>query len=576
MLREAVHHIAYGSFAYPVSPDTLRVTLRAARGDLKRAAVLYWDRYVTSPTKVTEMVIAAEDELFAYYQADLTLATKRFGYVFLLDDGKESLFFTEKGFSEDLQSNMQFHYPYIAQGDLWEPPRWAQGAVVYQIFPERFANGNPANDPENVEDWALPPTRTSFKGGDLRGIINRFQHLVDLGVEVLYLTPIFKSPSNHKYDTTDYYTIDPHFGTEDDLRELVELCHRHGMRIILDAVFNHCGSEFFAFQDVLKNGKESPYAHWFRFEGFPVETDPPNYETFAHQIATMPKLMTHHEDVRRYLLDVAVYWIREFGIDGWRLDVANEIDHQFWREFRRVVKAQNPNALIVGEVWHEASDWLRGDQFDSVMNYPLQQACFDFFAKGTIRARSFANRLAKVQVNHPHGVNLAMFNLLGSHDTERFLTSCGGETFRFALAVAFQLTYEGAPMIYYGDEVGMMGLTDPDCRRGMVWDYEQQNRELFAWYQQLISLRKKNPVLRTGRTRTVWADSVSNVYGFARYEEEKQIVVLLNNSAQDQRVALQEITWPLGAPKQVRDLLTGERLKLGEVTIKPFGVRVLT
>ena len=575
MLREAVYHVAHGSYAYPVGPDRLRLTLRAARGDLKRVAVLYWDRYGSSPTLTEEMSIAAEDELFSYYQADVQLATKRFGYVFVLDDGRQTLFYTEKSFFEDLQPNTQFHYPYIAPGDLWEPPQWAQGAVVYQIFPERFANGDPENDPPDVEPWELPPTRTSFKGGDLRGIIHRFPHLVELGVEVIYLTPIFASPSNHKYDTADYYTIDPHFGDAEDLRELVALCHSHGIKIVLDAVFNHCGSEFFAFQDVLEKGRQSPYAHWFNIEGFPVQTDPPNYETFAHQIATMPKLMTQHADVRQYLLDVAVYWIREFDIDGWRLDVANEIDHEFWREFRRAVKGVKPDALIVGEVWHEASDWLRGDQFDAVMNYPLQHACFDFFAKGTIRARSFASRLAKVQVNHTHAVNLAMFNLLDSHDTERFLTSCDGDVRKLALAAAFQLTYEGSPMIYYGDEVGMVGLTDPDCRRGMLWDEAEQDRELFRWYQRLIALRREQPVLRTGRTRTVWADSITNVYGFVRFQGREQVLVLLNNSPEEQRVDLRQISWPGRKPRQLRDLLADAKRKPAEVVLEPYGVRIL-
>lgn len=576
MLREAVHHAAWGSYAYPVGPDTLRLTLRAARGDLKRAAVLYWDRYGSSPVLWAEMHLAAQDELFSYYQAQVQLETKRFAYVFLLEDGRETWFYTEQGFFQDLRPDTHFHYPYISPGDLWEPPQWVQGAVVYQIFPERFANGDPGNDPPGVEEWDLPPGPTSFKGGDLQGIIDRFQHLVDLGVEVLYLTPIFKSPSNHKYDTTDYYAVDPHLGDEAAVRELVGLCHRHGLKIICDAVFNHCGSGFFAFQDVLKRGAQSPYAHWFNIASFPVKTDPPNYETFAHKIGAMPKLRTQEPDVRRYLLDVAVYWLREIGIDGWRLDVANEVDHQFWREFRRVVKGENPQALIVGEVWHEASAWLGGDQFDCVMNYPLQSACYDFFAKGAIRAGSFAGRLAKVQINHTHPVNLAMFNLLGSHDTERFLTSCGGDERKFALAVAFQLTYEGAPMIYYGDEVGMTGLTDPDCRRGMVWDEKRQNRKLLSWYKQLISLRKKHPALRTGSTRTVWADSITNVYGFARFQDREQVVVLLNNSPQEQQLDLAALKWPLGAPKQVRDLLTGEKFRAGQAVLEPYGARILS
>lgn len=575
MLKEAVYHMAHGNYAYPVSEDTLRITLRTARADVQAVTVLYQDRYGASEPFLARMEMAAEDELFSFYQADLQLDTKRFGYVFLLDDGKDQVFYTEKGFFSEVPPNTQFHYPYIALRDLWEPPKWAQGAVIYQIFPERFANGDPSNDPPNREPWDAPPTVTSQKGGDLQGVIDHFSHLVGLGVDVIYFTPIFQAPSNHKYDTVDYYTIDPHFGNEELLRELIELAHDHGVKVVFDAVFNHSGFGFFAFQDVLEHGEDSPFSHWFNIDSFPVQIDPPNYETFSNQIATMPKLMTHHEDVKDYFLEVGRYWVREFGIDGWRLDVANEIDHQFWREFRQAVKEENPEALIVGELWHEASEWVRGDQFDSVMNYSLQYACLDFFAKGIIRARTFANRLAKVQVNHTQAVNLSLFNLLDSHDTERFLTTCGGNVQKFALAVAFQLTYEGSPMIYYGDEVGMEGLTDPDCRRGMVWDPAKQNLDIFAWYQEFIALRKEHAVLRSGQCRTVWADSATNIYGFVRFDQGAQVLVLLNNQAKAQIVDLAKIAWPKALPKQVRDLRTGEQFALGEIALEPYGVRVL-
>lgn len=576
MLKEAVYHVAHGSFAYPVSEDTLRITLRAALGDLAKVTVLFQDRYQGSEPMHATMDVVAQDELFSYYQVDLQLDTKRFAYVFLLDDGHRRLFYTEKGFFDHIPPNSQFQYPYIALQDLWEPPLWAQGAVIYQIFPERFANGDPTNDPPNVEPWEALPTVTSQKGGDLQGVIDNLPYLVDLGVDVIYLTPIFQAPSNHKYDTVDYYKIDPHFGDEETVRNLIERCHSYGIKVVFDAVFNHSGSGFFAFQDVLEHGEDSPFAHWFNIESFPVQTDPPNYETFANQIATMPKLMTNQPDVKDYFIEVGTYWIREFGIDGWRLDVANEIDHEFWREFRRAIKAENPDALIVGEIWHEASEWVRGDQFDCVMNYSIQYACLDFFAKGVIRAESFANRLVKVQVNHTHGVNLAMFNLLGSHDTERFLTTCQGNVHKLALAVAFQLTYEGAPMIYYGDEVGMVGLNDPDCRRGMIWDPEKQDLELLEWYRRLIALRREYLPLRLGRCRTVVADSATNVFGFVRYLGKEQVLVLLNNSPTKQSVDLRGIHWPQATPKQVQDLLGQEQVELGQpVVLPPYGIRIL-
>lgn len=575
MLREAVYHVAHGSYAYPVGPTTLRVTLRAARGDLQQVKVIYKDRYQGAGEQVATMELVAVDELFAYYQADLELWTKRFAYIFYLDDGRTPVFYTEKGFFADPPPRAEFQYPYIAIRDLWEPPKWAQGAVIYQIFPERFANGDPTNDPPNVEPWDTPPTPTSQKGGDLRGIIQKLDYLADLGVDALYLTPIFASPSNHKYDTTDYYKIDPHFGDLEDVRELVTRCHDRGIRVIFDAVFNHAGMGFFAFQDVLEHGEKSRFADWFNIYDWPIKTDPPNYETFADGIATMPKLMTNNPEVRAYLLDVARYWIEEADIDGWRLDVANEIDHDFWREFRRVVKQAKPDALIVGEIWHESSDWLRGDQFDCVMNYPIQYACIDFFAKRAIRADSFANRLAKVQMNHMHSVNLAMFNLLGSHDTARFLTECGEQKERLMLAAAFILTYEGAPMIYYGDEVGMVGETDPDCRRGMIWDPRRQDHEILDWYKDLIALRRRRTVLRTGQTRVFLADSVQNLMGYARYDDEDQVLIILNNSDYERTINMKALPWPHGAPGHVKELITDTMVEDSQLTIPPLGTVIL-
>lgn len=569
MLKEAVYHEAHGSYAYPVSPTTLRITLRAARGDLRQVKVVYWDRYQGSGELVAVMELAAMDELFAYYQADLELSTTRFAYVFLLDDGRSQVFYTEKGFYADPPPYSQFQYPYIALQDLWEPPQWAQGAVIYQIFPERFANGDPTNDPLEVEPWNSQPTATGQRGGDLRGIIQHLDHLIELGIDAIYLTPIFESPSNHKYDTTDYYKIDPHFGTLDEVKELVGLCHQHGIKVIFDAVFNHCGMGFFAFQDVLAKGKQSRFAQWFNVWKWPIETDPPSYETFATGIASMPKLMTSNPEVRKYLLDVGRYWIEAADIDGWRLDVCNEIDHDFWREFRQVVKQAKPEALIVGEIWHEASDWLRGDQFDSVMNYSLYYACVDFFARRRIRAESFANRLATVQVNHTHPVNLSLFNLLGSHDTARFLTECGEQKARHRLAAAFVLTYEGAPMIYYGDEVGMVGETDPDCRRGMIWDQKEQDQETLEWYKRLIALRKERPVLRTGRCRVFLADSAQNLLGYARFSSEDQVLVVINNSDSPREIEPASLPWPLSAPGQVNDLLTGRAILSREPLVLP-------
>ncbi len=569
-----MYHQAHGRFAYPVAPDTLRVVLRAGKGDLRQVTVVFEDRYQAAERQAQVMERAAADELFDYFQADITLATSRFVYAFLVDDGVQRTFMTEKGFFDDPPKDSGFQYPYIAPQDLWEPPRWAQGAVVYQIFPERFANGDTSNDPKQVEDWDALPTRESMKGGDLQGIIDGLDYLEKLGVEVLYLTPIFESPSNHKYNITDYYRIDPHFGDLETCRELVQKCHQRDIRILFDAVFNHCGYEFFAFQDVIKNGRKSQYWDWFRIEGDTVKTDPPNYETFADGIWTMPKLMTQNPEVREYCLNVAEYWIQECDIDGWRLDVANEVDHDFWRAFRKRVKAAKPDALIVGEVWHEASAWVQGDQFDSVMNYPFADACTAFFAEQSILAETFAHRLAKVQMNHQQVVNRAMYNLFGSHDTPRFLTLAGERREKLKLAAGFALTYEGAPMIYYGDEVGMVGDNDPDCRRGMIWDNKRQDRQLLQWYMDLIALRRSQPLLKTGHCRIAAADSIRNLIAFVRYDDSQQLLVVFNNSDQEQSLDLGEISWPLQPPKAVRDLLTGRKAS-ESVSLQPNQMMVL-
>ncbi len=269
----------------------------------------------------------------------------------------------------------------------------------------------------------------------------------------------------------------------------------------------------------------------------------------------MPKLNTAHPEVRAYLLDVAEYWTREAEIDGWRLDVANEVDHRFWRAFRDRVKGVNPEALIVGEIWHDAGPWLQGDQFDSVMNYLFRDAVLDFFAAGRIGADRFDALLTRIRMMYPEPAHFAMFNLLGSHDTERFLTACGGRLERMRLAVLFQMTYPGMPMIYYGDEVGLRGGPDPDCRRPMVWEEEKQNRELLAHYRKLIALRKALRPLRRGDFRTWLVDPLRNLYGFVRREGESCVGVLLNNSPHEHRVEVD--LHPFGWAEKLRDALSG-------------------
>jgi cyclomaltodextrinase len=552
MIQEAILHLPYGAYAYALSSHEARVMLRAKRGDLKKVHLVHADRYrLEDDLEMLEVGYSGSDDLYDYFQTTIHSKTRRVAYRFLLDDGVRRLWYGEKGFAEHGDAAGYFQLAYLATGDLFEIPDWVDEAIVYQIFPDRFCNGNEKNDPDGVRPWGEKPKWDTFFGGDLEGIIEKLPYLQELGVNLIYMTPIFKSPSTHKYDTSDYLTIDPMFGDLATLKRLVSEAHKRGMRVMLDAVFNHCGSQFPYFQDVVEKGEKSRYKDWFHLHSFPVDTEKVNYETFATKVASMPKLRTENPEVREYLLHVAEYWIQEVGIDGWRLDVSNEIDHAFWREFRRVVRKANSQALIIGEVWHDSTPWLLGDQWDGVMNYLFRDAVVEFFAKRTLDAERFDNRLTNTRMRYKEQANRAMFNLLGSHDTHRFLTLCEERVERMRLAVMFQMTYVGIPEVYYGDEVGMLGENDPDCRRCMIWEEAKQNRELFDLHRKLIALRKKHKALQTGTYRTVRADALYNVYGYVRENAEESVYVVLNNG-----LITAEVTLPAGVTGV--DLLTGE------------------
>jgi cyclomaltodextrinase len=559
MLLEAIEHRPEGAMAHPLDPHSLLVRIRVKKSDAQAVGLYHGDRYQPEmEDQPLPLEKVACDGRFDWWEGVIPTKTRRVRYTFWLEKDGKKWWMGEKGVATERREAGVFQYAYICDADLFEVPDWAQDAVVYQIFPERFANGDPVNDPEGTLPWEPEsrPQPDSFYGGDLAGVIAKMSYLRDLGINTIYLTPIFLSPSNHKYNTDDYYRVDPHFGDVETVKELVRTAHAHGIRVLFDAVFNHSGSGFFAYQDVLEKGADSPYRDWFRIDSFPVVTEPsPNYETFANGIAAMPKLMTHHPEVRDYLLDVAEYWTREAGIDGWRLDVANEVDFVFWRAFRERVRAVHPEALIVGEVWHDPSPWLRGDQFDSVMNYGFRDAVVAFFAARSISADTFAARLAAVRMRVPRQANQAMFNLLGSHDTERFFTLCGGDKKRMKLAVLFQLTYEGIPMIYYGDEVGMEGGSDPDCRRPMIWDSTHQDRELFIWHQQLLAIRSKLTPLRRGDVRTWVVDTERELIGYLRQWKGETVGIVLNNSPHRQSVTLDVPGWREGT--EVWERLSG-------------------
>jgi glycosidase len=470
----------------------------------------------------------------------------------------------------------------------FETPAWMHGAVVYHIFPERFANGDATNDPPGTVPWGSRPDWLEFQGGDLQGVIHHLDFLVGLGVEALYLNPINTSPSTHKFDALDYYHVDPAFGGDAALHELVDALHQRGMRIIVDASFNHCHPRFFAFQDVMQNGPNSRYWDWFTIHEFPIrvryrphlltEEQSRHYAQYVdwlrdfpqatgipleeatgegplieptylawYGVLDMPKLNQRNPETRAYFLDVAAYWLREFGIDGWRMDVARHIEADFWVDFRRVTKGVRPDCYLLAEIWGEAAPWLQGDQFDATMNYILRDLCVEYLAQAAMDTRTFLDGVTRMVSRYAPQVAAVTYNLISSHDVARFLHVAGGERRRLRLAILFQLTIPGAPGIYYGDEIGMSGGDDPANRRAFPWHRpESWDRDTLSLTRELVRLRKTHPALRLGTWRCIWwADEA---FAFERLHVDQRLVVVIARQRPVRRAVL-PVTTP--APQVV-------------------------
>jgi cyclomaltodextrinase len=512
--------------------------------DMIQEARLVWRAPTTERTQALERLGNVNGN--EYFSA-IIAAESPVEYAFHLHACGEQRWFTPQG----LQSNTSrpqswFAYDPAAHAPF-ETPAWVRDAVFYQIFPERFCNGDPGNDPPNAEPWGSAPTTRNFMGGDLQGILDKLDYLGDLGVTALYLTPIFKSASNHKYDIIDYFTVDEHFGDPAGagLRRLVDNCHQRGIRVILDAVFNHCSNLHPFFLDVKQKGRQSPYWNWFFIKKWPIpdrfarHKDALEWYECWWGFHTLPKLNYTNPEVEEYFLDVAQFWLREAHTDGWRLDVPNEVIQTFWPKFRRAVKSVNPEAYIVGEIWDDATPWLMGDQFDAVMNYRFQKALLAYFADESIDTKTLDHTLRQIMLDYPEQATAVMLNLLGSHDTRRPMTAAKGDVESLKLMATLQFTFEGAPCIYYGDEIGLEGGKDPDCRRCYPWDDpELLNGQLMAYYMKLIAIRKANPALRTGTFRPFLVDNERGLYAFERRSDTNHCIVALNRSRADHSVQL--------------------------------------
>jgi len=539
--KAAVYHESIDNLSYPLDDNSLRVRLVTDKNDLNKVKIIYGPKFdfYKDPVYSKEMEVVGSDQKHDYYSVKIHLEDPRFRYHFLLEDYQGNKYwYNEKGFFENRPRGHEagfFQYPIITDFEKFARPEWLEKAVIYQIFPDRFNNGNPDLDPDQKLTWGDPPDHYSLFGGDLAGIIEKLDYLKELGINAIYLTPIFESDSNHKYNIADYYKIDSNFGDLQKAKELVKKAHDRNIKVILDAVFNHCDINFFAFQDLIKYGEKSKYKDWFFYDELPIKTEKPiNYVTFATQVKSMPKLNTGNQKVQDYLLNVVKYWMEELDIDGWRLDVSDEVHMEFWRKFRKTVKKIKPQAVLIGEIWHSARKWLKGDRFDTVMNYPFNWAVMKFFGTNEIGVEKFTSLIIKNYYHYREDTSNVLLNLLSSHDIPRIYEYCESKK-QLKLAVLFMMTFPGIPMVYYGDELGLKGGKDPDNRRCMPWD-RVENNDLLDYYKKLIEIKKNISPLYRGDIRIVLKDEANNVLVFKRRCKYKTVYIVINNSHISQNV----------------------------------------
>lgn len=533
MNTHAITYSPFTPFMQPLARNKIRIRLFAASKDLAQCTLLYWKRSEPYPQSLREAALHPRycDGLKQEWITEVCFPEEAhyIKYFFRLTDSMgQTRYLCEHGLSPAEPQSGFFELLQIAPCDIAQPPQWARGIAYYQIFPERFAIGSPRKALHAYEPWTAAPTRDHFLGGDLKGIADRLEDLHKLGAECLYLTPVFAADFNHKYATTDYFRIDPDFGTTQELIAMVAKAHALGIRVLLDGVFNHVGIHFGPFEDLKRNGEASPYRDWFYPKRFPIEIDPACYECVG-DYPYMPRLRTENPDVRQYLLSVLQYWIDNAGIDGWRLDVVDEVDQSTRRYLREELKRRHPEALLLGETWGDASCLVAGgDQMDCTMNYLFRDAMVDYFARESIGEAELDQRLQRMLMKYPDEVNLCMYNCLGSHDTPRFLTEAGGDRARLKLAVAFQILFLGSPALYYGDELGMEGENDPGCRGGMAWD--QPDEELRSWTQALLALRRQNTAIRLGSYQTLRCDAGAGLFAFERRHGDERVLAFFNRS----------------------------------------------
>ena len=536
MQFSAIEHRSTDNFCYPLNENELMISLKTG-SDIRRVFIVYGDPFDGSVTpdgwawegKWQEITRKKDLPYHTWWQVTVTLPYGRCKYCFELhgQDEGDVRYCLENGFytADELVTLRRvtgnfpgFEFPWLDGAECVRVPDWVPRTVWYQIFPDRFCRDTASQKP-NALPWPAAEdavTNNEHYGGTLRGITEKLGYLADLNITGLYLNPVNASPSVHKYDTSDYLNIDPAFGSADDLHTLVKEAHARGIKVMLDGVFNHCGWDFALWQDVVRNGKASPYFDWFIVQEWPFETavEPEcentasrsrpsgtngksgRYSVFAY-VDTMPKLNTNNPAVADYLLNVCETWVRSYDIDGLRLDVANELSHIFCRQLYRRMRSLKKDFYLLGEIWRSALPWLRGGELDSVMNYPLALCFWKFFYDKTLPALTLEQDINAVFTAYPEPVTVGLFNLLDSHDTPRLFTRNDGDVSAVWQQYALLLSLPGSPCIYYGSEVLLAGGNDPDCRRCMPWQAIEAGEyaEPMSMMRQLIALRHTHPAM---------------------------------------------------------------------------------
>ncbi len=494
-----------------VDENEIRFTFNTRPNDVEKVQVVING----SPVQMKRV---AGDFLTSTYCANAPF--QDFSYDYLVTDGNKSI--TIPGGKIEINKQPKIKIP-----------DWPKSQVFYQIFPDRFQNGDLSNDPPNTQSWDSQPTYTNFLGGDLQGVQSKIPYLKELGITGIYFNPIFDGPSNHGYQTSDYKLIDKNLGSNQQFINLSKSLNQNQIKVVLDGVFNHTSTEFAPFKDLLTNQRSSQYKDWFFVKSFPIQPNTATYEGWAG-FSDLPKLNVLNPQAQKFILDSVDFWQDQAHIDGWRLDVANEVAPEFWRIFRRHLKAENESTWIMGENWTDSSQWLQGDQWDSTMNYPVRNALLNFFANQSTTASEFTDELFHAYLLYPKSISDNTLTFLSTHDTPRILTLCQNDQARANLAAITLFAWPGIPSVYYGDELGMKGGPDPDNRRGMEWQNANQNNSTLSLYKKLVNARVHHPALQSGIPEIIATNNQEKTVVFSRVKDNDLAIIVLNNSNSSQ------------------------------------------